>query len=624
MSARPLSPIYGSDLRRLVNRAFGPAGLIPASPVPGGTLAARLHAARPASGPRVGLDGGGSEGADTDGTVLLPIHRYWVRALPHRLLIHGPLLELASSDVPPAERARAERLLVRVYRERYLGVPLPVEVLDLLDACAVSRGGADFTRWLDVARVRIMTAGALEQSIAARTALRRQVLGYGARNEWPEPTVAAAELMTDILVLCHASSLDLERATESAGAIRGSIAMAMDAHEDAQALIMESALPHLLRPGFDEAALDESDRSLFMSFAGSRAHPGRQLLALPESPATPPRTPVTVTRAHAVADRPLELREPQRQHDARADYHALIEELERRIIGSHMRSVVRHLALIGVGHLRGLVRQRVLLVGQTGAGKTHAAIALAESLRQPHLVVDTTDITCTGWVGGEVSAVLESLGDLTRSSGAGGVLVLDEADKARADYGSTGSTREAKVTLMHSLLALLAGQHVATNSGRDQIDTSRVLVIGTGSFGGRYRTAAPTTEDLVRWGWIPEFAARWGERLCVPPPGRDQAIELLARSDRSVERALGPLAAALGLQLSVPREVLAYATDAWLRGEADFRSAAEWLLSAARRRMVAAMETDGEATIVLAPDDLDMARATTAEERGGDEEGVTA
>jgi hypothetical protein len=115
-----------------------------------------------------------------------------------------------------------------------------------------------------------------------------------------------------------------------------------------------------------------------------------------------------------------------------------------------------------------------------------------------------------------------------------------------------------------------------------------------------------------------------GQRLCVPSLGRDQATELLARSDRSVERALGRLAAALGLQLSVPREVLAYATDAWLRGEADFRSAAEWLLSAARRRMVAAMETDGEATIVLAPDDLDMARATTAEERGGDEEGVTA
>lgn len=151
--------------------------------------------------------------------------------------------------------------------------------------------------------------------------------------------------------------------------------------------------------------------------------------------------------------------------------------------------------------------------------------------------------------------------------------------------------------------------------GSHQLDTSRLLVIATGAFGGSFTTEPPSTDDLVRWGWIPELAARWGERLCLPSPTRSEAIELLRSSERSVGRRLAPLTAALAIRIQVPEEVLAYVADLWLRAGADYRSASEWLLTAARRRVIEMLEDGGAGTIVLAPDDVVASRRSNENRR---------
>jgi hypothetical protein len=136
------------------------------------------------------------------------------------------------------------------------------------------------------------------------------------------------------------------------------------------------------------------------------------------------------------------------------------------------------------------------------------------------------------------------------------------------------------------------------------METAHLLVIGSGAFRGRFAAEPPTTEDLVRRGWMPELAARWGERICLSPPTRGEAIELLRSSERSVSRRLAPLTSALGIEIEVPEAVLAYVADLWLGSGSDYRSAAEWLLSAARRKLIDALERGETEGIVLAPDDV--------------------
>jgi hypothetical protein len=136
------------------------------------------------------------------------------------------------------------------------------------------------------------------------------------------------------------------------------------------------------------------------------------------------------------------------------------------------------------------------------------------------------------------------------------------------------------------------------------METAHLLVIGSGAFRGRFAAEPPTTEDLVRWGWMPELAARWGERICLSRPTRGEAIELLRSSERSVDRRLAPLTSALGIEIEVPEAVLAYVADLWLGRGSDYRSAAEWLLSAARRKLIDALERGETEGIVLAPDDI--------------------
>jgi hypothetical protein len=622
MTELPVSPIYGSDIRRLVDRAFSPAGELPRAVPPGGTIAERLQSWPVQRSGAFALRNAAVSLPQVPGLRLLNHAKYWVRALPHRLIVLGPLTEIACADIPAQEKLHAERRLIRVYERRYLRVPLPAEILDLLTSCAGEPGGADLVAWLDIARTVIMAAASVDAAMAARERLRHHALLKGAVGAWPERSVSAAELMTDVLVLCFAAHADLTAAVRAAEG--GSVADSLAGMPEERS-VFEAALPLLIRRVLTEGSFGEHERRLILDYARTRQPLRAPILRWPDdSGDAASDTQANRPRLHAPIVRSPGSTTAASAVDARAEYHRIVSELDRRILGTHAREVARRLALVGAGHLAGLRTQRVLLAGATGSGKTHAALALAEAVGEPYLIIDTSDITATGFLGGQIADVLDHLRDLTRSASVSGVLILDEIDKARADMTATGSSREAKLTLMHSLLALLSGQPVATNSGRDQIDTSRLLVIGTGAFDGRFRDRPPTTASLTRWGFIPEFAARWGERLCVPSPGRAQAIELLQRSERSVERTLNPLAAALQLRIVVPPEVAAYVADIWFRSGTDFRSASELLLTAARRRMVEALEADSTGDIVLTPDDVSFPSPPQAGEDEGDADDVPA
>ncbi|MHB1167987.1 MAG: AAA family ATPase [Longimicrobiales bacterium] len=298
---------------------------------------------------------------------------------------------------------------------------------------------------------------------------------------------------------------------------------------------------------------------------------------------------------------------PRRLIDPQKEYLRIRHELEQEIIGD--RELCARLALAGVGMLIGVSHQRILLCGTTGSGKSHSARSLAKVLQRPYFAIDLSDVTATGWRGADIPDLLAALASRGDGSLDGSVLLLDEIDKCRVVPRTDGNSLQAQVQLQASLLALIdGGITTAEGSAARQLETAGLLVIATGAFGGRFAVRPPTTRELVTWGWMPELAARWGDRICLRRPSRHVAMELLERSDRSVSRRLGSLAEALGLQLLVSREALAYVVDLWYRSDSDFRSASEWLLSAARTRLIETLEHDAERQIVVVPDDIDVAR----------------
>jgi hypothetical protein len=186
-------------------------------------------------------------------------------------------------------------------------------------------------------------------------------------------------------------------------------------------------------------------------------------------------------------------------------------------------------------------------------------------------------------------------------------LILDEVDKVRVEPTSDGNSREAKANLQDSLLGLLDGQPILPDNGGDQtLDTAPLLIVGAGAFGGRFTDRSPSTQDLVDWGYSPELAARWTIRYTLQPPDGRASIELFRRSERAPATRLEPLLDALGVRLVVSEPALAFAADQWFRLGADFRTAAEWLVTAARAKLVASLASGSTEEIVINPDDLEL------------------
>lgn len=605
-----LSPSYPVDLRTLTTRAFGEAAALPPEPVRGGTIQERLEATVIArSGHRVRcseimIAEDNDAEVSAGGISKVTAADYLELSLPHRLLILGPLLDLASAEIEWQDLMTAEEQLLRSYRESYLYVPLPPDILQAVKHLACRSPEELLLTWLDFALSSIVEADALEQAMAVRNRCRMDALRRGSAGRWAEDTVCLAELMTDVFVLCYAAKSDVDAARLNAPQFHGSVAVALQRMDQGSETVFEDVLPSLLRSPFTLQDIAEEEQARIIRFATSRSPEWRKGLLSPAVSRPPPKElgnrNISVKHRSAAQDAASKRTETPPE-SARECYRRLRSSLEGTIIGRP--ALCRRLALVGVAHLQGVRLQRVLLCGPTGCGKTHAAKALTKAIEQPFLHVDMADITATGWKGSDLPDVLSAL--MRDSKGGPAILFLDEIDKVRTGKETYGNSAEAKANLQGSLLALLDGRPITTETfGRDQLKTSELLVIGTGAFGGLFTSGAPSTDELVEWGWMPELAARWTERFCLPPPSRKVAIELLRKSDRSIEQRLGTLLAALQVEIEVPPEVFAYVADTWIRKGTDFRTAAEWLITAARRRLIDGLEQGDSGTIVLAPDDI--------------------
>lgn len=294
-------------------------------------------------------------------------------------------------------------------------------------------------------------------------------------------------------------------------------------------------------------------------------------------------------------------------------YRLLRRRLEERVSGHS--DVLSRLALMGARHLHSGGRQRALLVGPSGVGKTTIGIAMAEALECPAVVWDVSVSAEVGWSGISVSDVLAEMyrahdGDLNWLSRT--VLIADEIDKL-AIRGAQGSSREHRAGQQKSLLGLLGGGvptrfQAEGDRGRTlAVRTDHMLILGLGAFHGLPEDAG--AGDLVRYGFSVEFASRFPVILTLSTPGPDQLVPIL---HREIAGALAG-AAEFGFAIEVPEAVLRYVA----RGVCDAgpevtpRAGAGWLISTVDAALLRLIDLEAKpgTRIRLSPDDVPVPAA---------------